>query len=106
MIIKQYVIDLSADYDMQIIRDRVARARDAYDGFPGLGLKAFLIRQKGRYGAPINQYAPIYLWPRVAPLWGFVAGPGFHGVAQSFGRPSIRTWLGLTLSERQPRPDP
>ncbi|MCE4225478.1 DUF4865 family protein [Methylobacterium sp. C25] len=106
MILKQYVIDLPADYDMQIIRDRVARAADAFDRFPGLGLKAFLAREKGRHGADSNQYAPVYLWPEAEALWDFVAGSGFDGVARSFGRPSIQTWLGFALARSQAGRDP
>jgi hypothetical protein len=106
MILKQYVIDLPANYDMQIIRDRVARAADTFDRFPGLGLKAFLVREKGLHGADSNQYAPVYLWPEVEALWDFVAGAGFDGLSQSFGRPSIQTWLGFALARTEAACDP
>jgi Domain of unknown function (DUF4865) len=38
----QYEISLPADYDMGIIRDRVATRGATFDDYPGLGLKAFL----------------------------------------------------------------
>src|SRR5262245_23148644 len=101
MIIKQYTIGLPADYDMGIIRRRVADRGSAFDGFPGLGLKAFMIREKGHCGAPANQYAPVYLWPDVEPMWHFIAGDGFRGIIDSFGRPPIQFWLGLAYARRQ-----
>ena len=89
MIIQQYAITLPADYDMKIIRDRVAEKGPAFDRFPGLGIKVFMIREKGRFGAESNQYAPVYLWPSVAPLWEFIAGDGFKGILESFGWTAI-----------------
>jgi hypothetical protein len=100
MIIKQYTIGLPADYDMAIIRRRVADKGPAFDTLPGLGLKAFMISEKGRCGAPGNQYAPVYLWTDVAPMWHFVAGDGFRSVIDSFGRPPIHYWLGLAYARR------
>lgn len=90
----QYEINLPADYDMTIIRERVASRGHLLDGFPGLGLKAYLIRE----GAPVNQYAPFYLW--VSPtgmnrfLWG---GAGFQGIVTDFGRPAVRHWTGAAF---------
>jgi hypothetical protein len=95
MITKQYVFTLPADYDMRIIRERVAAKAAAYDTFPGLGLKAFLIREKGRFGADANQYAPFYVWPQAAPMWDFVMGEGFAGVVAAFGWVPIQTWAVL-----------
>jgi hypothetical protein len=97
MIIKQYTLTLPADYDMQLIRSRVATRGPAFDTLPGLGLKAFAIREKGRFGAASNQYAPIYLWPQVESVWNFVAGPGFQGIVESFGWTTIDVWLGLAF---------
>jgi hypothetical protein len=98
MIIKQYVITLPADYDMGSIRTRVATRGPSFDTLPGLGIKAFLIRERGRFGAESNQYAPVYLWPAVQPIWGFVAGDGMAGIIESFGRPPIANWLGLAFA--------
>lgn len=54
----QYKITLPNDYDMQIIRNRVAENGMKTDGFEGLALKAYLIiDQKER-----KEYAPFYLW--------------------------------------------
>jgi len=70
---------------MQIIREHVASKAPAFDDFPGLGVKVFMIRQKDRFGAESNQYAPVYLWPSVKPMWKFIAGDGFRGIVDSFG---------------------
>src|SRR5215471_13356047 len=84
MLVKQYTVTLPADYDMQIIRKRVASKGPAFDHFPGLGVKVFMIRQKKHFGAESNQYAPVYLWPSVEPMWKFIAGDGFKGIVDSF----------------------
>ena len=47
MIVKQYVVTLPSDYDMKIIRERVATKGATFDTFPGLGIKAFTIRENG-----------------------------------------------------------
>ena len=91
-----YEITLPADYDMQIIRKRVADRGHMTDAFAGLGLKAYLIRERGKAGATLNQYSPFYLWNDTTGmsrfLWG---GGGFEGIVESFGRPTVLTWSGL-----------
>ena len=98
----QYEITLPADYDMKIIRERVATRGRAMDDFGGLGLKAFIIRERGVDGSPVNQYAPFYLWDAVGGmnrfLWG---GGGFRGIVDDFGRPEVRHWTGAAF-ERGP----
>jgi hypothetical protein len=68
------------------------------DDFPGLGVKVFLIRQKNHFGAESNQYAPLYLWPSVEPMWKFIAGDGFRGFVDSFGWTPIHYWLGFAYA--------
>ncbi|WP_269859265.1 DUF4865 family protein [Streptomyces sp. RPT161] len=91
----QYQITLPADYDMEIIRRRVRTRGSALDAFPGLGLKAYLIREREK-GSPVNQYAPFYLWHSIDGmnrfLWG---GGGFHGIVDDFGRPPVEHWTGV-----------
>lgn len=100
MIAKQYTLPLPADYDMGIIRHRVATRGAPFDDFPGLLLKAFLIREKGKHGGPGNAYAPFYVWRETDGLWDFVAGPGFRGIVDDFGRPSIRYWIAMDVATR------
>lgn len=98
MIAKQYCIALPADYDMAIIRKRVAEKGSTFDTFPGLCFKMFLIQERGIFGAVGNSYAPFYLWADTESLWNFAAGKGFAGIIESFGRPAINTWLSMACS--------
>ncbi|MFT4502826.1 DUF4865 family protein [Caballeronia sp. 15711] len=106
MFIKQYQITLPADYDMRIIRSRVANKGASFDTFTGLGLKCFLIREKGKFGAQANQYSPVYLWPQVDAMWGFLAGPAFGGIKESFGVPLVETWPCLAFARTERLDDP
>jgi hypothetical protein len=92
----QYTITLPADYDMAVIRERVRTRGHLLDGFDGLGFKAYLIRERGVDGSPVNAYAPFYLWRDTEGmnrfLWG---GGGFGGIVADFGRPAVRSWTGV-----------
>jgi hypothetical protein len=93
----RYQITLPADYDMDIIRRRIATRGSALDAFDGLGLKAYLVRDRAN-GSSINQYAPFYLWADTAGmrefLWG---GAGFGGIVADFGRPAVRHYTGAAF---------
>ncbi|QKW05201.1 DUF4865 family protein [Streptomyces sp. NA04227] len=91
----QYEITLPADYDMGIIRHRVATRGHLLDDFPGLGLKAYLVRENGVDGSPVNQYAPFYLWNSAEGMNTFLWEGGFGGIVRDFGRPAVRQWTGL-----------
>ncbi|MFD9890509.1 DUF4865 family protein [Amycolatopsis sp. NPDC059027] len=95
----QYEITLPADYDMDIIRDRVATRGHLLDAFPGLGLKAYAIRERGVDGSTLNQYAPFYLWHEAAGMNAFLWDGGFGGIIESFGRPVVQHWTGLAFAE-------
>jgi hypothetical protein len=99
----QYELTLPADYDMEIIRKRIRDRGHRTDGFPGLDIKSYLIRERGVDDSPINQYAPFYVWHESAGmnrfLWG---GGGFAGIVTDFGRPPVRHWVGV---EHLPGPD-
>ncbi|MER7515467.1 DUF4865 family protein [Streptomyces sp. NPDC126499] len=94
----QYDITLPADYDMGIIRKRVATRGHLLDDFPGLGLKAYLMRER-EDGSPVNQYAPYYLWADPAGMNAFLWGPGFQGIVRDFGRPAVQHWTALAYDE-------
>ncbi|WP_368861457.1 DUF4865 family protein [Frankia tisae] len=86
----QYEITLPADYDMEIIRRRVADTGHALDDQAGLALKAYAIRERGVAGAAVNQDAPFYLWHDAAAMGHFlVGGGGFDRIIHSFGRPPV-----------------
>ena len=67
----QYQVGLPADYNMQIIRDRVKKTGHLMDGFAGLEFKAYLIREKSK-GAGRNVYAPFYVGENLAIQQSFV----------------------------------
>jgi hypothetical protein len=93
MIAMQYRIALPADYDMAIIRQRIAERGHLTDNLEGLAFKAYLHGRvdASRTGSQ-NVYAPFYVWRESRGLSEFLSGPGFAAVAASFGRPVVRTW--------------
>lgn len=97
MIAMQYRVALPADYDMDVIRRRVATTGHLLDHYPGLGVKAFLMRERGHLGATANEYAPFYLWNDAAGAASFLwSGVGFSAIVRDFGRPAVDTWIGGT----------
>ncbi len=97
----QYEITLPADYDMAVIRKRVADKGHLTDAFPGLALKAYLVRERSaadvartKAHSTVNQYAPFYLWRTPEGMNSFLWGPGFRGLSADFGRPQVQHWLG------------
>lgn len=102
MIAIQYSFVLPADYDMAIIRERIATKGPLLDQLPGLAFKAYLHAEQ-----PEHSYAPFYLWHDEEAMHGFLNGPAFAGVAQAFGWPSVQTWTpwhaSVTANVRQAR---
>lgn len=96
MIAMQYSFVLPADYDMAIVRERIAVKGKLLDDLPGLAFKAYLYAQRAESEteaeAEENLYAPFYLWHDADAMHDFLNGPGFAGVARAFGWPSVRTW--------------
>ncbi|MGV9880150.1 DUF4865 family protein [Streptomyces sp. NPDC003006] len=86
----QYEITLPADYDMGVIRHRVESKGHLLDAFAGLGFKAYLMRERGKDGSPVNQYAPFYCWNTAEGMNSFLWGPGFQGLVDDFGRPAVQ----------------
>lgn len=93
-----YRITLPADYDMDVIRHRVATRGRLLDDFPGLGLKAYLVRERGTDGSPVNEYGPFYLWNTAQGMNSFLWGAGFRGLVADFGRPVVEHWTGLAFA--------
>jgi hypothetical protein len=94
----QYPITLPADYDMEIIRKRVAAASPVLDGREGLGFKSYLLRERGVAGSPVNEYAPFYVWRDSAAAARFLLrGGGFQNIIRSFGRVRVLNWLGAEV---------
>jgi hypothetical protein len=96
MFAMQYKIALPADYDMGIVRKRVRLASPMLDDRAGLGIKAYLLRERGVAGSPVNEYAPFYLWRDSAAMSNFLlGGGGFQNIIRSFGRVPVQHWLGV-----------
>ncbi|MFZ6646523.1 DUF4865 family protein [Undibacterium sp. TJN25] len=94
MIAMQYSFTLPADYDMNIIRQRIASKGHLLDNFPGLVFKAYLSASKDMApsGSTENLYAPFYLWESSEAMNRFLCGPGFVAVSTAFGWPAVKTW--------------
>jgi Domain of unknown function (DUF4865) len=94
MIAMQYSFTLPADYDMAIIRRRIAEKGHLLDDFPGLLFKAYLYADRSDAQMPSrdNLYAPFYVWREVEGMNAFLGGPGFAALAQAFGWPSVQTF--------------
>lgn len=94
MIAMQYSFTLPADYDMAIIRRRIAEKGHLLDDFPGLVFKAYMYADRNDAQLPTreNLYAPLYLWRDSRSMNAFLGGPGFAAVTQAFGWPSVRIW--------------
>jgi hypothetical protein len=94
MIAMQYSFVLPADYDMAIIRQRIASKGHLLDDFDGLHFKAYLhaARDSASLATRENLYAPFYLWRDSAAMQRFLGSAGFAQLTQSFGWPVIRCW--------------
>jgi hypothetical protein len=97
--VTQYTLPLPADYDMRIIRERVRTRSHMTDGYAGLGFKAYLMRERGVDGSPVNSYGSFYVWNDTEGMnrffWG---GGGFGGIVTDFGRPPVQHWIGVALA--------
>ena len=106
MIIVQYAHRLPADYDIGIIRNRAKSRGHLFDAIPELYFKAFLLHERGRFGANQNEYSSLYLWRKDEGLRDFLVDGRTKSVTDSFGRPQIETRFVLDAhkgSSEQPR---
>lgn len=94
MIAMQYNFTLPADYDMDIVRQRIASKGHMLDDFPGLAFKAYLHASKDSIATASGQnvYAPFYLWHDNEGMNNFLCGDGFKAVSHAFGWPAVRQW--------------
>src|SRR6201997_2637658 len=91
MIIAHYAHRLPADYDIDIIRNRARARGHLFDAIPELFFKAFLLRERGRFGAIQNEYSSLYLWRKDEGFRDFLVDGRTKSVTDSFGRPRIET---------------
>jgi hypothetical protein len=95
MIIVQYAHRLPAGYDLQIMRDRAKVRGHLFDAIPELYFKAFLFRERGRFGANQTEYGALYLWRRDAGFRDFLVDGRTRSITNTFGRPQIETRFAL-----------
>lgn len=96
MILARYRHRLPADYDLSLIRARIAARGPTWDAAPGLIFKAFTLEDRSR-GASENAYSSFYLWRDAGAAAAFFAGSGFAAVLQAFGRPRTDLWLPFAI---------
>ncbi|MDF7675763.1 DUF4865 family protein [Neisseriaceae bacterium ESL0693] len=89
----QYKISLPADYDMDIIKNRIKQNGSKTDRFPDLLFKAYLITEKAA-GALANSYCPLYVWKETEGMNQFIFQGFFDHIIQSFGWKNIE--IGIT----------
>ena len=95
MFILNYQLTLPASFDMAGLRERIPAIGARFDDLPGIGAKAFLLRENGVNGSAVNQYAPFYLFTDEAAAASFLwDGENFSGVVSAYGRPIGQTWIG------------
>ena len=80
----QYTIKLPADYDMDIIRQRVRNTGHLMDGFDDLFFKVYLISEKSE-GQLFNSYCPLYIWKNTNGMTKFIFDGYFDHILNSFG---------------------
>ena len=90
-ILMQYETPLPDDFDMDQVRSRARKLAPQFDRYPGLRFKLYGVNEMNH--APINEYTSIYLWSTPDPMRGLLAGDLFDNYAQTFARPSVRSWL-------------
>ena len=91
----QYKIMLPDDYDMNIIRQRVADNGIKTDGFQDLRFKAYLITVKSNAPKSSNEYAPLYLWKDNSGMNQFIFDGFYDNILNSFGWQKIN--IGIPL---------
>jgi uncharacterized protein DUF4865 len=95
MILAHYGHRLPADYDLGIIRSRARARGQLWDAVPELHFKAFLLRERGRFGATANEYSSLYLWRKDEAFRNFLVDGRYRFVIDSFGRARIEARLVL-----------
>ncbi len=90
MIAMQYKIMLPDDYDMNVIRQRVADNGTKTDGFQDLQFKAYLITEKNS-----KEYAPLYLWKDSGGMNQFIFDGFYNNILNTFGWQKIN--IGIPL---------
>lgn len=97
MIGMQYKIILPSDYNMEIIRKRVADNGVKTDGFQDLICKAYLITEKNKHNNLYNSYAPFYIWNSHIGMNMFLFKGYYDNILTSFGWQQIHIGVPLYI---------
>ncbi|MWN05536.1 DUF4865 family protein [Gilliamella sp. Pas-s95] len=89
----QYKINLPADYDMNIIKNRIKDNGYKTDHFTDLLFKAYLISEKDNDNIS-NSYCPLYIWKQTEGMNTFIFDGYFDNIIASFGWQNIN--IGMT----------
>jgi hypothetical protein len=95
MIISQYGHRLPDNYDLGLIKALTEERGLIWDTRPELYFKAFLLREKGRFGAIANNFSSLYLWRQDDAFRDWLVSGGYRIVTDLFGRAEIETRLAL-----------
>ncbi len=96
MIGMQYRINLPSDYDMQIIRRRVAENGSKTDGFQDLFFKCYLIQERA-VDSFENVYSPLYIWNDTKGMNKFLFEGFYDNILRSFGWHNIKIGIPLVI---------
>ena len=99
MIIAHYAHRLPADHDVGAIRKRAKVRGQLWDAVPQLYFKAFLLRERGHFGAIANEYSSLYLWREDEAFRNFLVDGRYRFVTDTFGRAAIETRVVLDASK-------
>jgi hypothetical protein len=86
MIAMQYTIRLAGDYNIDLVRERVALRKPLFDGLEGLLHKSYL------FNAAEGIYAPFHVWRCDDAARDFLTGDLFRDLVETYGRPRVRCW--------------
>ena len=96
MISMQYKISLPDNYNMNIIRKRVADNGHKTDGFQDLIFKAYLISEKKGSFKNSNEYSPLYIWKNNEGMNKFIFNGYYDNILSSFGWQKINIGIPIT----------
>lgn len=96
MIAMQYKISLPDNYDMNVIRQRVADNGHRTDGFQDLIFKAYLISEKRDSSKSCNEYSPLYIWQNNDGMNKFIFDGYYDNILSSFGWQKINIGIPIT----------
>lgn len=94
-VLMQYETPLPDNFDMKQVHQRIRQVSSPFDHYEGLHFKLYGVND--RIETPLNEYSSIYLWSSISAMREFLAGDLFNNYAQTFARPSTKSWMPQTV---------